>query len=65
MDACRPVEPERRSAFLEALAAELAALPGDTIGAGTIVQLVRELQKDHWSAPDMGGEPRHGRRRSG
>src|SRR5262245_59443739 len=45
MEACRPLEPERRSAFLEKLAHELAAYPVHAIGAGTIAQLVRELQK--------------------
>jgi hypothetical protein len=51
MSAARPLEPERRSQFLERGAAELAALGADMIGPGTVGRLVRQLQHEHWAAP--------------
>jgi hypothetical protein len=51
MDAARPLEPERRSQFLERVAAELAAIPAAALGPGSVARLVRQLQHEHWAAP--------------
>ena len=52
MEAARPLEPERRSAFLEAVAAELAAIPREQRGVGTVARVVRAVQRDHYDALD-------------
>lgn len=51
MDAARPLLPERRSAFLERMAAELAVIPAEAIGPGTVARLCRTLQAEHYTAP--------------
>jgi hypothetical protein len=51
MDAAKPLEPERRSEFLAAVARELAALGADMIGPGVVARLCRTLQHEHWAAP--------------
>jgi len=53
MEAARPLEPERRSAFLEAVAAELAAIPREQRGVGSVARLVRQVQLEHYGAPDL------------
>jgi hypothetical protein len=53
MDAARPLEPDRRSQFLERVAAELAGMPEDARGVGSIGRLCRQLQREHFSAPDL------------
>jgi hypothetical protein len=53
MDAARPLEPERRSVFLERVATELAAMPEAERGVGTVARLVRELHAEHFAAPDL------------
>jgi len=61
MTAARPMLPHQRSAFLERMAAELAALDADAIGPGAVARLCRELQREHYAAPDLArgaGSPR-------
>ena len=53
MAAAAPLLPERRSAFLEAVARELAALSPDERGPGAVARLCRQLQREHYSAPDL------------
>jgi len=60
-EASQPLEPERRSAFLEVVAAELAAIPRDQRGDGSVERIVRAVQRDHYDAPDLScgvGSPR-------
>jgi hypothetical protein len=53
MRASAPLEPARRSQFLERVAAELASLPAEERGVGSVSRLVRQLQRDHHRAPDL------------
>ena len=43
MDAAVPIDPARRSAFLEALAAEPAKCPAGEIGPGSIYRAIRDV----------------------
>jgi hypothetical protein len=45
-----PLAPDRRSAFLEACARELARLP-EGVGDGSVFRLVSELQKRYFEPP--------------
>ena len=53
MEAARPLQPAHRSSFLEAVARELASLPAEQRGVGSVARVVRQLQRDHYSAPDL------------
>ena len=53
MTAARPLEPAHRSAFLVAVARELAAIPREQRGAGSVARIVRAVQRDHYDAPDL------------
>jgi hypothetical protein len=46
--AAQPIEPGRRSAFLEALASRLR---GQEVGPGAVGRAIRELQRDFWTPP--------------
>jgi hypothetical protein len=46
--ACRPLAPDRRDAFLQALAAELRDKP---IGPGSVHRAIVLVQKQYWDAP--------------
>ena len=47
LNAARSLEPERRSAFLERIAADLAAMPAAERGVGSVGRLVWQLQREH------------------
>jgi hypothetical protein len=57
--ACRPLAPDRRDGFLQALAAELRDKP---IGPGSVHRAIAALQKQYWDPPL---ETEGGRRISG
>jgi len=61
MDAAKPLAVEQRTAFLTAVASELAKLPADERGAGSVARLCRELQGEFLTAPNTLSEARHGR----
>jgi hypothetical protein len=46
--ACRPLAPDRRDGFLQALAAELRGKP---IGPGSVHRAIVAVQKRFWDAP--------------
>jgi len=49
MFACQPLAPDRRAAFVEAVASTLATCP--VIGPGTVHRAVREAQRAHFDPP--------------
>ena len=51
--AAAPLEPQDRSAFLEDLARELAALPD--IGDGALHRVIMSVQRKHWDPPRESG----------
>ena len=53
VEAARPLEPNARAAFVEAVAVELARHP--VIGDGTVGRVVREVQRQHFSPPSLHG----------
>jgi len=55
MAACRPLSPADRDAFLQHIAAALAALP--MLGDGVVARTVREVFKQHWKAPELDVKP--------
>ena len=61
MDAAKPLLPAHRTAFLESVARELAAIPREQRGVGSVARIVRAVQHDHRDAPDLArgaGSPR-------
>jgi hypothetical protein len=54
MNAAKPLEPERRSAFLEAMARGLMAMPEEARGVGSVGRLCRTLQAELLNAPATG-----------
>jgi hypothetical protein len=59
MAAARPLSPADRDAFLEHVAAALAALP--MRGDGVVARTVREVFKQHWKAPEIERKPYGGK----
>src|SRR5262249_41473357 len=53
--AARPLSPADRDAFLQHIAAALAALP--MLGEGAVARTVREVFKQHWKAPELDVKP--------
>lgn len=53
MNACRPLEPHRRDAFMTEVAAELARHP--EIGPGIVARVCRGVQRRHIDYPDLSG----------
>lgn len=51
MAAARPLSPADRDAFLQHIAAALAALP--MLGEGAVARTVREIFKQHWQPPEL------------
>ena len=49
MDACRPLQPRERSAFLAELATAVSA--NGEIGDGALFRAVKEVQRKHFDAP--------------
>jgi len=62
IDACRPLSPSARVAFLEAVAAELNRLPADQPGPGSIHRVVAALVPSYWDVPPAHGEARSRRK---
>jgi len=58
MAAARPIAVERRDAFLQDVAAELAALP--MLGAGAVHRAIAMVQRRHFDPPNLavGGQGR-------
>ena len=54
MQAARPLLPEDRSGVLERVAAELASLPADARGVGSVARVVRQLQARPPQSPRLG-----------
>jgi hypothetical protein len=54
-DACRPLEPQARAAFLVDLDRSLRRLPAEEIGPGSVHRAVAALLPIYWSAcaPDL------------
>ena len=52
MAACQPLTPTHRDEFLRAVAAALAAYPGE-VGPGVVYRVVRETQKRFFDPPDL------------
>jgi hypothetical protein len=64
MDACRPLQPHQRDAFLQALAAELRGI--GELGDGRVHRAIAQVQKQFWDPPVDGGYAhagKHGRMR--
>jgi hypothetical protein len=62
MAACRPLSPGDRDAFLQHVAAALAALP--MLGDGVVARVCREVFKQRWRPPEVDGRigvGKHGR----
>jgi hypothetical protein len=55
MSACRPLSPTDRDAFLQHVAAALAAQP--VVGDGVVSRICREVFKRHWVAPELDVKP--------
>jgi hypothetical protein len=53
MTAAEPLDPRARSNFLQRVAAELARVPLEQRGVGSVARIVRELQREHYAAPDL------------
>ena len=53
MSACAPLPPERRDAFLQAIAAELAGCP--EIGPGSVHRAIGATQRRFYDAPNLTG----------
>ena len=51
MSAARPIAVERRDAFLQDVAAALAALP--MLGAGAVHRAIVMVQRRHFDPPDL------------
>jgi hypothetical protein len=62
--AAHPLAPDRRSAFLEDVARELARLP--EVGDGMLHRIIMVVQRRHFDPPDFGsggkGVPQHTRK---
>jgi len=63
--AAYPLQPNRRSAFLEDVARELARLP--EVGDGMLHRIIMTVQRRHFDPPDLGsggkrGVPDHSRK---
>jgi hypothetical protein len=52
MHACRPLLPERRNAFLQALASELRHC--GEVGPGSTYRAIRSVQRQFFDPPDIG-----------
>jgi hypothetical protein len=52
MSAARPLQPQARSAFLVDVASELAKQR--ELGPGIVGRVVREVQRKHFDAPNLG-----------
>jgi hypothetical protein len=50
LELCRPIEPARRSAFLDAVA---AAIGEQASGPGLVRQTARRVQRDFWTPPEL------------
>jgi hypothetical protein len=59
VQACAPMQPVDRDAFLNALAALLSN--ETTIGDGTVARAIRALQREFWQPPLSSAAARHGR----
>jgi hypothetical protein len=51
--ACRPLAPDRRDAFMQAVAAALSGL--SEIGPGATYRVIRETQREFFDPPDFTG----------
>jgi hypothetical protein len=56
MNACRPLAPEQRDAFLTAVAHALRETGGE-IGPGSIHRAIRVLQHSFFDPPNLDGAP--------
>lgn len=68
LNAAKPILPDRRDAFLHAVA-DVLQTGGDIIGPGSLFRVIRSLQPAYFDAPNLDGapdddEPPHPRRRS-
>jgi hypothetical protein len=52
IDACKPLQPRDRDAFLKDVAQEIAALP--MRGDGAIHRVIATVQRRHWDPPHLG-----------
>ena len=62
-DACRPLQPRDRDAFLKDLAEEVTRMP--VIGPGALHRVIATVQRRHFDPPDLNGNkgaPRHPRK---
>jgi len=55
MQLSRPLQPHQRAMFLEMLAAKLNGRRGE-VGDGWLYQVLRELQRQHFSYPQFGSD---------
>jgi hypothetical protein len=57
--AARPLAPDRRDAFMQAVADALSSL--GELGPGAVYRAIRDTQREFFDPPDFGGSPiRHG-----
>jgi hypothetical protein len=52
MNAAKPIARDRRDAFLQAVATELARYPGE-LGVGLVHRIVAEIQRAHFEPPHL------------
>jgi hypothetical protein len=57
--ACRPLHPDQRGAFLEALAAELR--DAGELGDGKVHRVIAQVQRQFWDPPDLDGPGKPGK----
>jgi hypothetical protein len=50
LELSRPIEPAKRSAFLDAVA---AAIGGQASGPGLVHQTARRIQREFWTPPEL------------
>ena len=51
MNACRPIAPHRRNAFMTDIASELSRYP--ELGPGVVHRACATVQKKHFDVPDL------------
>jgi hypothetical protein len=55
--AARPLDPERRGAFVTAVLAALESCA--EVGPGTVSRTIKALQREHWDPPQIDNRPAH------
>jgi hypothetical protein len=58
LNLARPLDPAMRDPFLRAVAIELARYQPAELGPGLISRVARQMQREFWSPPRVGGTVR-------